>query len=309
VSRAPELSVVLVTDELATVQTVLEHLGEQSASDRVEVVLVTPAERLELDPPLRERFAGVRVVRVPDIDALPQVRASGVHAATAPVVALGETHSYPQPGWAEALIEAHRGPWTAVGPTITNANPESAIAWANLLLDYGPWVDVEVGGPAETLPGHNSSFKRDVLLAYGARLGTVFESDTQLVADLLARGHSLYLEPRARTAHLNISQPGAWVRERLYAGRNFAAVRSANWPRRRRAVYALGSPLIPAVRLGRTVRHLREVRRLRLLARVLPALVVSLAFSATGEAMGYALGRGSLRRLYEMELHRVRYAS
>jgi hypothetical protein len=45
VSTSPELSAVLVTDELATVQVVLERLAEQSAADSLEVELI-PAVRM-----------------------------------------------------------------------------------------------------------------------------------------------------------------------------------------------------------------------------------------------------------------------
>ena len=308
-SAAPDLSILLVTDELATVRDVLASLSDQSASDRLEVVLVGQAERLDVDGRVRDEFAAVRVVPVADIGELPRARAAGVRAATAPVVLVGETHSYPQPGWAEALIEAHRGPWTAVGPAIVNANPQSAIAWSNVLLDYGLWLDPAQGGPAEHLPGHNTAFKRSALLEYGPGLETMLESDTELLANLRARGHLLYLEPRARTAHLNVSRPGPWLRERVAAGRDFAGLRSRRWSPLRRAAYALGSPLIPVVRLARVVGQLRARRALGLLPRVLPALAVGLAFSAAGEAAGYAAGRGSPRSLYEMELHKVRYVA
>ena len=49
-----------------------------------------------------------------------------------------------------------------------NANPKSAISWANLLIEYGPWLDPAPAGKASHLPGHNSSYKRDVLLGYGS---------------------------------------------------------------------------------------------------------------------------------------------
>ena len=43
------------------------------------------------------------------------------------------------------------------------------------------------------LPGHNSSYKRDVLLGYGDRLESMMESETVLHWDLRAKGHRLYL--------------------------------------------------------------------------------------------------------------------
>ena len=61
-------------------------------------------------------------------------RRAGILAATSPVVGLIEDHSYPGPEWAEALLRAHAGPWTGVGPAVDNANPESAASWVNYIL-------------------------------------------------------------------------------------------------------------------------------------------------------------------------------
>jgi hypothetical protein len=307
---APEISVVLPTDTYATVRNVVSHLRRQSVSDRLELVLVTPEpERLELDDDVRADLHSVRLV-ASEIESMPLARARGIEAAAAPVVVLGETHAYPAPEYAEALLEAHRGPWAVVGPAMLNANPESLLAWAALYLDYGPWVDCKHRGPMDDVPAHNGAYKRDVLLEYGPRLEAMLESDTVLNADLRARGKELYLEPRAQTYHLNVSQLGTWLAERVVAGRAFAASRAAGWPRRRRLAYALGSPLIPLVRLVRIRGQIRASGREReLLPRLLPALVVALAFSAFGELLGYARGVGGAQRLlYEIELHRERYA-
>ena len=74
------------------------------------------------------------------------------------MVVLSEDHSFPEAGWAEALIEAHRGPWSVVGPVVRNANPDSLISWADFLLGYGTWLDPAPGGEISQLPGHNSSY-------------------------------------------------------------------------------------------------------------------------------------------------------
>ena len=79
-------------------------------------------------------------------------------------------------------------------------------------------------------------------------------------ADLRARGHLLYLEPAAKTYHLNVSLPWSWLEERLVGGRSFAAARSHEWSIPQRAAYALASPLIPFVRFGRILKDMRRSR-------------------------------------------------
>jgi hypothetical protein len=300
----PELSVILATDRLETIRRVLERLGEQTARERLELVVVTPSA-FELP---ENGFGGVRVLET-DGDAIDvaRLRAEGVRAASAPAVLLAETHSFPAPDSLERLIERHREPWAAVGQAICNGNPQTMRSWTNLFLDYGPWADPHPGGALRELPTHNSSFKRAELLACGEQLPELLRYSEAINAALRERGGRLYLEPRARTFHFNVSRPTSWVVERSAAGRAYAASRAAGWPFWRRAVYALGSPLIPLVRGRRVLRDIRRTGRSdELLPRILPALATGLALSALGELAGYAFGAGRAPRLIgEMEVRRM----
>jgi hypothetical protein len=130
-----------------------------------------------------------------------------------------------------------------------------------------------------------------------------------MLDDLRVRGHRFLLEPAARTFHLNVSLPSFWLVERFDGGRIFAAARCRDWQWGKRLGYAAGSPLIPFVRLSRVVAQIRRSGRAHaLLPGVLPALIIGLVASAAGEACGYVTGPGtSSGRLFESELHRVRY--
>ncbi len=126
-----DLSVVIVTpDCYETIRKTIRYLRAQ-----------TVRHRLEPDNAELQDFLQVRVVEVGAITSTGAARAAGIHQASAPVVAFAEDHSYPDPGWADALIEAHRQPWAAVGPAMANANPATLISWANLFLNFGPWVE------------------------------------------------------------------------------------------------------------------------------------------------------------------------
>ena len=200
-----------------------------------------------------------------------------------------------------------------MGPVIRNANPVSRISWADLLLGYGPWMDPAPGGCVEHLPGHNSSYKRDVLLEYGAGLESMMEAETVLHWDLGAKGHKLYLEPAAKTAHTNFARLRPFVAVQFYGGRMFATLRAHNnhWGWRRRLLFACGSPLIPFVRLWRVLREMgRPGRPWRLALSVIPQLFVGLVADGTGQMLGYALGAGNAReKLTGLEFRRYRFAS
>jgi hypothetical protein len=177
---------------------------------------------------------------------------------------------------------------------ICNANPATAASWANFLLEYGPWTESATRGAAAHLPGHNSSYRRDLLLAYGEKLDLLMESESILQWDLGRHGHQLLVEPAARTHHLNFSTLSGSIRLRFNGGRQFASMRSAEWPPLKRLLYVLGAPLIPLVRLQRSVALLvRWPARRGLLLRVLPMLAVGVTVDGLGELVGYALGPGS----------------
>ncbi|HEX8473057.1 MAG TPA: glycosyltransferase [Pyrinomonadaceae bacterium] len=311
--REPELSVVVVTpDTYDTVRKTVRHLRAQAKREVLEIVLVAPsADRLQLDVAEMGDFFGHKIIEVGHMSSTARARAAGVRAASARVVAFVEDHAFPAPGWAEALIHRHREDWAAVGPVMTNANPRSTTSWANLLIEYAQWLEPDEGGEREHLPGHNGSYKRDILLPYGDRLEAMLDAESILHWDLRARGHRLWLEPKARTFHQNFSVPFSSIPLRFNGGRLFAASRSRAWSLPRRALFTVAAPLIPFVRCLRIVRELSRPGRPRhMLPRLLPALIVGLAFDGAGEMVGYALGAGdAMRKLSDMEFHRERYLS
>ncbi|MCZ7597511.1 MAG: glycosyltransferase family 2 protein [Gammaproteobacteria bacterium] len=291
-AATPQMSVVLVArDGAASIEQTLSCIAAQSACHRLELLVVVPERHAAATQvAVGARFAGARIVKVPRIESAGRANAAGVRAASAPVVAFAEDHCFPEPGWAERLIEAHRGPWAAVGPAVGNANPGSALSWADFIIGYGPWMLPAESREMDFLPGHNSSYKRDVLLGYGERLEELIESETVLHWDLVARGERLYREAGARTWHTNFSLPGPWLKAHYHNGRLFAGVRAEGMTTLKRLVYVLGSPLIPLVRLARTVRA--NARALREHPACLPALVAGLAVDAAGQFAGYLLGTG-----------------
>jgi hypothetical protein len=305
----PELSVILPTDTYETVRNELAALRAQTVHQALEIVIVTPSPaRLGAADGVRDGFHSVTIVEVEDLYPMYRSRAQGVRAASAPIVLLAESHAYPARNHCETLIGAHQDPWAVVGPAMWNANPATMRSWAGLYMDYGPWVEADQAGAVAALPGHNSSYKRSVLLAYGDQLESMMMSSLHRHADLRARGHQLYMEPGARTYHLNVSRPLVWLEERLVGGRSFAAARSQTWSAGRRLVYAAGWFLIPAVRLRRILGDMRRSHGAGFMVRVFPALAVSLLLSAVGEGLGYALGAGgAMHRVNEIELYKERY--
>lgn len=313
--ETPFLSVILITpDSYETIRKVVGHLQAQSARDRMEIVIVAPSEaRLEPDRAALEDFFAWRVVEVGEIHSLGLVEAEGFRKARGVAVVYVEEHSFPEPGWAEALIEAHAGPWAAVGPTMTNANPRTMVSWSCFLIDFGQWLAPGEPGPAPMLASHQTSYKLAPLMEYGSRLGELMETEVTLQADLLANGQQLFFEPAARTDHVNVSRLRDLPVIQYQNYRAFAARRAAQggWSWGRRLTYIAGSPLIPVVAAYRVLGHIRRSGLTgRLLPRILPSLMIALASAAAGEVAGYAFGAGDApRRRLSFELDRKRHTT
>ncbi|MGR8980716.1 MAG: glycosyltransferase family 2 protein [Gammaproteobacteria bacterium] len=305
----PAISAVLCcTDNYPTIAATLGCLRAQTICDCIELVIVASSEpEVALPADALQGFWGHQIVSIGFIDSIARANAAGIRRARAPIVALCEDHCFPEPEWAAALVQAHTGPWAAVGPVIRNANPESAVSWADYLIGYGPWADPAPSGEVSFLPGHNSSYKRTALLAYGERLEGLLESETVLHLDMHSRGERLYLCAEARAAHVNFSKADSWLKVQIHNGRVFAATRAKDWSRARRWFYTAASPLIPPLRCWRAAKALMlPGRPRRELFRTLPMLAVGLILDGIGQMLGYCKGAGrSAEVLAKYEFRRI----
>jgi hypothetical protein len=305
----PSISVILsAMGSFRVLESTIARLCVQTIRDRMELILVGPAQA---EPPwasaLRDRFQSLQIITAEPFVSIGQSNALGVESARADVVVFGEDHCFPEPGWAEALVAAHQGPWAAVGPQVSNANPRTAVSRADFLIGYSPWASPCESGEVHILPGHNSSYKKAVLLEYGDTLADYLQAETVLHYDLTRRGKKLYLEGRARTAHVNFSRLSSWFTVQSMQGRVFASERRKNWGAAKRLLFAAASPLIPAVRLARITRqYFSAPRSAAGYIRTLPHLALGLALDGVGQFAGYAFGAGdTVGDIATLELQRI----
>jgi hypothetical protein len=292
----PDLTAVLVVGERRErAVRALASLLAQSAILRMEVLLfdLGPGE----PPPLPgSGHPAVRTIRLPADTLFSAAKAHGVRAAAAPVVAFVEEHTRVHAGWAEALIEAHRGPWAGVGAEVHNANPKAPFSRLLELLNYHPWLPPAPRAEFGLLPGHNSSFKRDLLLAYGDELLDLLRAELVLHQRLHRDGHRLLVEPTARFEHLNETSLASAARGRFLWNRLYSTLRARTfrWSLGRRLFYVAATPLIPFYALARIGLSLGR-RRPELLPRAIlgsPLLFLVQLISACGHSAGLLFGTG-----------------
>lgn len=308
--NTPSLSVVMLAYNLyANVQRAILNLRMQTVANQLEIVLVIPSLS---DFGLQENdlgcFQSWQTQEIGRITSIGQGYAVGVASAHAPIVAFTEEHSFPDSGWAERLISDHKSGWAAVGPRVLNGNPHSVVGRADFYLSYGEWSSPVVSGPVRILPGHNSCYKRDMLLELGEELGTLLEAEGILQRRLKASGYKLFLDTEISTSHLNYTYWPSWICKRYYQGWDFASSWSKSWPRPRKMAYILGSPLIPFIRLWRLRKKICYGQPYLKIMAVLPVLLTGLTAEAMGHLAGYWSGvRSCSEKVLKYEINRVEH--
>lgn len=292
----PSVSLILATDRAELISQTVSALREQAVWPQLELVVVHPrASAVELEPELLAGVGSVQYVQAEPFLPLSRPRAAGVRAARAPIVYIGETHSFLGPGSLDVLLERIEAEdYAAVLPAFACANPRRAASWANLLVTYRDLLEPERSRALVEIPTYNACVRRELLIAYGEQLPAMLQYGNGLGPDLIRRGHRLWLEADAQLFHQNVATLHATVVDRFLGARAWGATRSREWPAARRLLYALGSPLIPPLTLARVLRSPQWARLRTRLPRGTPAwLAFACCWIALGEGLGYLLGPGA----------------
>ncbi len=308
-ASAPSLSVLLATpDNFTTLRRTVDALRRQSIAGQLELVFILPDQQA-FDPQPGELggFHSIKIVEHPVALELSQARVAGLRAATAPYVVIGEDHSFPHRRWAEKILSAHEAGYRVVGVAMRNPTPRSAIGWADMMTSFIAFIHPAESGPQGMLPGHNTSYLRQLLLDQGERVRDVFQVEAILHFELAAKGETLWLESQALTTHHNLLRPGRFLRHKWLGGLVFGSLRSRNWPLRRRLMVGLLSPAIPLLRIWRMRSRLQRIHRHhRCVPRAFPWLVLALAVHAAGEGIGTLFGHGNaIKHYWQAEFHRL----
>lgn len=307
----PSLSaIVVIPDIYQTIKKTMDYLKAQTAAYKVELVFVGPSSlRQELDESEFKNFHSCQFVGISSVISISRSYCVGIRKARSPIVILVEDHAFPEAHWAELMIKDHEEPYAVVGPSMRNANPESLVSRADFYQAYAAWAYPTETKSMESLPAHNSSYKREILLQFDSQLEDFMEAEYLLHRKLRSMGYKLLLEGRTYTSHVNFVSTASswsyWFRKRFYAGRQYASTWSRSWSLAHRLLFVVATPLIPFVRLWRIFGYVRRLERPSTYPSLLFIMLSGLLAESYGHIFGYIGGFGKwLENLPKYEFHR-----
>jgi hypothetical protein len=239
----------------------------------------------------------VEVIAVDAKRTIPALRHLGVVRARGDLVAILEDHGEVDPDWAASLIEAHEGPWGAVGGVVENGRT-GLVNWAAFFCEYAPYMGPVLEGESADLPGNNIAYKRPHLLRHAGELEQG-RWESWINDKIRLDGVPIASTNKAIVRHIKPFRLGHFLVQRFHFARSYAGMRRVDQSPTRRLIYGVGSLALPALLLLRVTKTaLAKNRNLGRFAASIPLIALFYTVGAAGEMVGYLIGPGdSLSRV------------
>jgi hypothetical protein len=289
--ETPDLSVVVASvNGWDVLGPTLDALDAQPERGRMEVIVVEAVGE-PVRSHLRRRRQRV-VVAESERLPIPRLRHLGVCRARGEVVAILEDHGRVAPDWASVVLQAHRGPWAAVGGAVENGK-NGLLNWAVFFCEYIPYMRPVAEGEATDLPGNNIAYKQPHLLRH-AHVLQEGQWESWINDRLRADGAAIASTNAMVVHHIKSFRLGYFLVQRFHFARSYAGMRRVSQTSIQRLVYGAGSLVLPGLLFARVTRTVLQKRRhLAEFALVWPLVAFFLAAGAIGEMVGYLFGSGA----------------
>jgi GT2 family glycosyltransferase len=216
----PTFSIVIPSyNSVETLEWCLEGIEEQSAERAPEVTVVESGDPGYLEGVAR-RFPSVSFVVAPERLYSGQSRNVGARYASGEILVFLDSDCRPEPGWLEALLDAHRRGYGVVCGALENGVPGSVVGTAEHLISH---ANCAPRMPPKTIAGTtassgNLSIRRDIFESHGGFAGTVRAVDFALTQKLKASATEVLFWPKAVVAHVNNRDAQRFLSEQVQRG-------------------------------------------------------------------------------------------
>lgn len=263
---------------------------------------------LEVPPNEVEGFGELTVFEAGTFESTGRPRGDAVAVAKGDITVFTEDHCFPRPGWARAVLAAHAEGHAAVGPSISNANPQTSLSWADLCLNFGPSVDRQDSEDSSLLCWHNTSYRTEDLRQQ-KDLVTLLEAEGVFYRRLETAGATLHRTADAHVDHINITAFRSFLLGQFWGTRLFWSTLTGveQWSWAKRLFFAAASPALTIRRWLRATKDLRRVAPGTLWSSM-PYLMIGSLVLTVGAIAGLVLGEGnSMKYRLTLEFERERH--
>jgi glycosyltransferase involved in cell wall biosynthesis len=291
-STVPELSIVIASVySRADIVQLLESIRTQRKSRHIEVIVAHGSVE-GLSQNLEGQYAEVIFLRFPPKSTLPLLWGAGISRSRGKVIAILDTRTILDEQWIDATLISHEGSDPIVGGAVESTPREKWLDWAAYFCEYGQFMHPLTEGAATELPGNNLSFKRWVLSRGREFIEPAFWK-THWCRQLQREGVQLVAKPSIVVYDKKSYHPGPFLVRRFHHGRCFAGMRGKRVSLCLRGAFLMGSPLLPVLLLGRTIRAVAGKRRyVKEFIFALPFSLLAILCWSLGEFCGYLAGPG-----------------
>ncbi len=288
---APDLSIIIPSvNSYDDLHGCLKAIDAQTSA--VAEVIVVDRLGDALRGAVQRDFPSTIILPVASDTTIPEMRAVGIAAATAPAVAVIEDHVIVPPDWARHMLDALADGNDVVGGAIENAAVENQMDWAAFLCEYSASLPPLPSGPSGGVPGNNVIYRKEVLDRYTDVLAK-HNWENHLHDAMKSDGIELIMRPDIVVGHKMHYTFWLYFSQRFLYSRSYAAARVADAPMSRRLAMGAAAFALPPLMYWRTVSRIYSKRKHRdHLVRALPLLVPFCMSWGAGEIVGYWFGAG-----------------
>ncbi len=297
-SKVPELSIIIVVvSDAKHLEGCLNALSQQVNAPTMEIIVPYDGRDRDIQS-LRIQYPKVQFYKVTNLQPVTgitrrsheyfdKMRAIGLDLARGGIVALLEDHDRPDKYWSMKMIEAHKGPYAAVGGAIDNGI-NRPLNWAIYFCDFGPYQNPIKNGPSTSISDVNVSYKQKAL----HKIRNIWENsyhEPNVHNALLNLGEELWLSPEIVVyQHRENLDFCSALLERYNWGLHYAGFRTQRLTISKRLLCLTLSPVLPFVLLLRKINGVLRKRRCIIpLIRAIPIMMLLLSFWSLGEFIGY----------------------
>ncbi len=283
-----------------TISMSLEALRSQKTSVSNEIIVVDSSKDGTADF-IAERFPEVKLIRSEQRLYPGAGRNHGIMEASGEILAFTDADCIADPGWVEAIAQAHLGDSSVIGGVVDNANPENTTGWAYYFTEFNHWSPGAPEGYVDDIPTCCLSMKRSAYERWGPFKETGYCSDTVFHWAMAADGKRPYLDPKIRVAHINPGGLFHMLGHECAHGKYYAGVRAryqdfSHW---RLLAHVITAPLLPFILFGRALGRIRaRGHQLSFFLKSSLQTFAGMTFWSLGEFAGY-LGSMVSRNLHD----------